>query len=119
MTNSTIRPIDWTLSVETTSSQSRLGSHRNEGVLDIHQSFRVGASLSDCLMSRKLVGGVLSLYIEAVGVFYSAHPTGPKRSRLPRSTCEKTIDSLKRKYSHCLMIYPGFDLILTFLVVLY
>ena len=52
MLNSSIRPIDRTLSGATTSSQSRLGSNGNEGVLHIPQSSGItGALPSDCLLT--------------------------------------------------------------------
>ena len=52
MSNSSIWPIDGTLSVATTPGQSWLGNNGNEGVLRIPQSFNItGASLSDCLVS--------------------------------------------------------------------
>ena len=52
MRNSSIGPIDRTLSGATTMGQSRPGSDGNEGVLSILQSSSItGASLSDCLMS--------------------------------------------------------------------
>ena len=71
MLNSSILPIDRTLSGATMPGQSGLGSDGNEGVLGIPQSSSItGISASDCLESY-LIGGVLLLYREAVGVFYS------------------------------------------------
>ena len=52
MSNSSIWPIDKTLSDATTLGQSRLGSYGNEGVLHIPpKSSITGVSSSDCLMS--------------------------------------------------------------------
>ena len=68
-----IWPIDRTLSGATTLGQSGLGSNGNKRVLHIPQSSRAGASPSDCLMSYvgTLVGKVISLWRDAVDVFYS------------------------------------------------
>ena len=44
-------PIDRTLSGASTPSHSGPGSNGNEGLLNIHQISKVGASLSDCLES--------------------------------------------------------------------
>ena len=52
MSNSSIWPIDMTLSVATTPDQSGAGSDDNEGVLRIFQSSSItGALSSDCLVS--------------------------------------------------------------------
>ena len=52
MSNSSIWPIDRTLTGATTLSQSGPGSDGNEGVLCIPQSSSItGASMSDCLVS--------------------------------------------------------------------
>ena len=52
MSNSSIWPIESTLSGATTPGQSGLGSNGNEGVLCIPQSLSItGASPSDCLVS--------------------------------------------------------------------
>ena len=51
MSNSSIWPINETLSGATTRGQSEPGSNDNEGVLHILQSSRTEPSLSDCLMS--------------------------------------------------------------------
>ena len=64
MSNSSIGPIDRTISGATTLSQSGPGSNGNEGVL--HS--KTGASLSDSLVSYP---GHLPLCRDAVGVFYS------------------------------------------------
>ena len=64
MSNSSIWPIDRTLSDATTLSQSRSGSDGNEGVLCIPQSSSITrASPSDCLLSYPgySLEGVLSL----------------------------------------------------------
>ena len=71
--NSSIWPIDETLMVNITPSQSGLESNRNEGVLYIPQSSRTRASLSDSLVSyprHSLRGGGFPLCRDAVGVFY-------------------------------------------------
>ena len=64
-----------TLSGATTPSQSRPGSNGIEGVLCILQSPSItGISPPDCLISypgHLLVGGVLPLCRDAIGVFYS------------------------------------------------
>ena len=61
------------LSGATTTGQSEPGSNGNEGVLRIP-----GTSPSDCLVSYPgySLGGVLPLYREAVGVFYSPSRLG-------------------------------------------
>ena len=62
------------LSGATTPGQSGPGSDGNEGVLCIPQSSSIaGTSSSDCLVSYPghLLGGVLPLCREAIGVFYS------------------------------------------------
>ena len=73
MSNSSIWPIDRTISGATTPGQSRPGSDGNEGVLYIPQSNSItGASPSDCLVSYPLRSfrEVLPLYRDAVDVFY-------------------------------------------------
>ena len=75
---SSIWPIDRTLSGATTPSQRGHGSNGNEGVLRIPQSSSTaGTSLSDCLVWL-VVGGVLPLRRDAVGVFYSPSRQGNK-----------------------------------------
>ena len=51
MWNSSIWPIDWTLSGATTLGQSEPGRNGNKGILHILQVSKTGALLSDCLMS--------------------------------------------------------------------
>ena len=71
---STIRPIDWSRSGVTTLGQSGPGSDGNVGILNSpHSSSIFGTLPSDCLVSypENSLGGVLALYREAVGVFYS------------------------------------------------
>ena len=79
MSNSSVWPIDRTLSGATTQGQSGPGSNGNESVLRISESSSIsGASLSDCLMSypgHSLVGG-LRLCRDAVGVFYNLSRLG-------------------------------------------
>ena len=73
MSNSSIWPIDMSLSGTTTLGQSELESDGNEGVLHLSFSSKTGASLSDCLMSytgHSLGWGILALCRDAVGVFY-------------------------------------------------
>ena len=70
MSNSSIWPIDRTLSGATTPGQSGPGSNGNEEVFCIPQSSRItGASPSDCLGHS--FGGVLPLCRGAFSVFYS------------------------------------------------
>ena len=80
MSNSSIWPIDRTLSSATTLSQSRLGSNGNEEVFHILQSSSItGASPLDCLVSyagHSLGRRVLPLCRDAVGVFYSPSRLG-------------------------------------------
>ena len=69
MSNSSIWPIDQTLSGATTSGQSGLGSNGNDGVLHIPQSSNIsGASTADCLVLYPRHS--LPLYRDAVSVFY-------------------------------------------------
>ena len=51
MKNSSIWPLDETVTGTTTLSKSGPGSNGNEGVLDILQSSKTGASLSNGLVS--------------------------------------------------------------------
>ena len=51
MSNSSIWPIDRTLSSALTPGQSEPGNNGNERVLHIPQSSKTGASPSDCLVS--------------------------------------------------------------------
>ena len=61
-----------------TPSESRTRSNGNEGVFRIPQSCRItGATVSDCLTSyQDTLWGVLSLWRDAVGVFYSPSRLG-------------------------------------------
>ena len=71
----TKRLIDWTLSGTSTLGQSGPGSNDDEGVLHITQSFRIGASTSDGLLSypgHSLVGSYPFAEIQSV---YSTVPT--------------------------------------------
>ena len=75
--NSSIWPIDRTLSGTTTPGQSRLGSNGNEELLHARQSFRMGASPSDVLWHIQDIScGVLTPPQTVVGVYYSL-PTQP------------------------------------------
>ena len=70
MSNSTIWPIDRTISGATTPCQSGPGSNVNDGVYYIPQSSSITEAWpSDCLVS--FVEGVQLLCGDAVGVFYS------------------------------------------------
>ena len=80
MSNSSIWPIDRTLSEASTLGQSGPESDSNEWVLCIHQSSRyTGVLPSDCLVSYPghllecvcVCRGVLSLCIDAISIFYS------------------------------------------------
>ena len=75
MSNLSIWPIDRTLSGIISPGQSGPGSNGNEGVLDIIQSSRAGASPSDCLGSYPgrswMGGGRLRFRRDVSGVFYS------------------------------------------------
>ena len=64
------------LSDATTPSQSEPGSDGNKGVLRIPQSSSIiGTSPSDCMVSYPM-GGVLPIYRDAVGIFYSPNRLG-------------------------------------------
>ena len=80
MPNSSIRPIDKTLSGATTPGQSESGSNGNEGVLCIPQSSSITEdSPSDCLMSYRghsLAGGPAFRCRDAVDVFYGPSQLG-------------------------------------------
>ena len=70
----------WTLSGATTLGQRRPESKGNEGVHRIPQSSNITeASTSDLfsVINRTLIGGILSLCRDAVGVFCSPKPTRP------------------------------------------
>ena len=74
MSNSSIWPLNRTLSSSTTPDLSEPRIHGNVGVFPIPQSSSItGASLSDCLTLyvRIIVGGVLPLGKEAVNEFYN------------------------------------------------
>ena len=78
--NSSIWPIDRTLSGATTASQSRPGSNGNEGVLCFPQSSSITETLpSHCFVSysrRSLLGGGLCFCRDAVDIFYSSSSLG-------------------------------------------
>ena len=79
MSNSSIGPIDRTLSGALTQGQSEAGSNANERVLHVPQSFKTGISPSDWLMSYPgylLERGVLLLCRNVVGVFCSPSRLG-------------------------------------------
>ena len=81
MSNSSIWPIDRTLSGATTSSQSGPGSNSNEGVIHISQSSKTGASPSNSLVSYTghSFGGrglCYPLCRDAVSVFCSPNEMG-------------------------------------------
>ena len=69
--NSSIWPIDWTLTGTTILGQSRPGSNGNIRVLHILQSSRTGASPSVRVIPRHLLEVVLPLCKSVVGIFYS------------------------------------------------
>ena len=84
MWNSSIWPIDRTLSVATTPGQSGSGSDGNDEIIRIPQSTSItGASPSECLVLYPGhswgVGGVLPIYRDAVGVFYNPSQLGRKQ----------------------------------------
>ena len=70
MSNSSIWPIDRTISCATTPGLGEPGSNGNEGVLYIPESSRTGASQSDGLMSYP-GHSLRESYPSAVGVFYN------------------------------------------------
>ncbi len=73
MSNSSIRPIDRTLSGATTLSQSGPESDGNEEVFHIPQSSSItGTSLSDCLLlyPEQSLGENVPVCRDAVGVVY-------------------------------------------------
>ena len=74
MSNSSLWPIDKTLSGATTPGQSAPESDSNEGILCIPQNSsitEVSPSNYFSVISRTFVGGVLLLCRDAVGVSYS------------------------------------------------
>ena len=73
MSKSSIYPIDRILSGASIPGQNGPGSNGNEEVLHIPQSSRTGVSLSDSLVSYlgHLLMGILPIFGDAVGVFYS------------------------------------------------
>ena len=80
MSNTSIWPIDRTLSGYSTPGQSGPGSNRNEGVTHIPQSSITGALPSDCWTLAS--GWVFALSRNAVGVFYSSNQLGHYDSEL-------------------------------------
>ena len=78
-----VGPLHRTLSSATTPDQTWSGSNGNEGILHIPQ-------ISDCLMSYPghSLGGFLSLYRVAVGVFYSPSRLGSKDLKMWRTVKE-------------------------------
>ena len=99
MSNSSIWPTDMTLSGAMTLGQSGPASNGNVGVLHIPQSSCItGASPSDCLVSypgHSLEEWVLTLYKDAVGVFYSCSWLG----YLLQSPVQKEIATLIKNVS--------------------
>ena len=96
MSNSSIWSIDRTLLGATTPGQSVPGNDGNEGVLSIPQSSSItGASLSESLASYPghLLGVVLPLCRDAVGVFYSVPAFQPTGLRLRLSPVSKVLVS--------------------------
>ena len=90
MSNSSIWPINRTLSGATTLGQSGLGSNGNNGILNIPQNSSItGASPSDCLMSypgHLLRVGSLPLYRDADGVFnYPSWQIEIERKKMKRN----------------------------------
>ena len=78
MSSSSIWPIDKNLSGSTTPSQRESGSNCNEGVLYIPlklQGWIIAIRLFN-VISKTLVGGVLHLSRNPVGVFYSPNRQG-------------------------------------------
>ena len=89
-----IWPIDGILLIATTLGQGGPGNYGNEEVLRIPQSSSItGTSPSDCSVSytRTLVGGVLPLCRDAVGVFYSPSRLGYIHS------CRRLSENLKSR----------------------
>ena len=85
MSNSSIWPIDRTLSGTATPGQNGPGSNGNEEVLHIPQSSSITrASPSGCLVSYlgHLLVGVLPLCKDEVSVFYSPLPTADWATKL-------------------------------------
>ena len=83
MSNSSIWPIDKTLSGATTPGQSGPGTNGNEGVPFNHQSSKTGVTSSDYLVSYPgHSGGGLLLCRDAVSVFYSPPQQGRKDKRV-------------------------------------
>ena len=80
--NSSIWPIDRTLTGTTTLGQSGPGSDSNEGILQIPQSSGTGNSPSDCLGLDTDRGGVLPRCSDAVGLFYFPSQMGWGGGRL-------------------------------------
>ena len=78
MLNSSIWPIDKTLSGVTTPGESGPGSYGNEGVLHIPENSKTGTSLSDGLISypeNSLVVRVLALLQRYSRCILQPHPS--------------------------------------------
>ena len=73
-----IWPINGTLSGATTPGQNGLGRNGNKVEVNICQISKAGASPSDCLVSYpgQLLGEVLHLCRDVIGVFYSPSQSG-------------------------------------------
>ena len=92
MSNSSIWPIDSTLSGATTPRQSGPGNNSYEGVRHIFQSSRAGCSPSDVfchIQDTRLFGGgkILPLYKDPVIVFYNGEATSLGEGILWIQTC--------------------------------
>ena len=96
--NSSIWPIDGTLTVTIIIDQSRPGSNDNEGVLHISQNFRTGVSPSDGLV---LYSGHLWEGSYSSAKVQLAYSTGPAKQRLRKKERKKERRNVmirKKKY---------------------
>ena len=123
MSNSSIWPIDRTLSDATTQGQSGPRSNGNEGVLHISQGSRTGASPSGSLMSYPghSLGGGLTPLQGSNWCILLPQLTGLRLFNIISKTLVRRVlplcrDAVSVFYSHsrqgwdCLMPYPGHTL---------
>ena len=92
MSNSSIWPIDRTLSSATTLGKNGLGSNRNEGVLHIPQISNSGTSPSDCLMSYSG---------HALGESYSSVEMQLGYSTAPADWAENMLEKYRQTHNSC------------------
>ena len=98
MSNSSIWLIDRTLSGATTQGQRITGNNSNEGVLHIPKIYMAIVSPSECLMPYPghVLGRVLPLSRDTVGVFYSPSRLGGQENETNKILWDVEIKKMDR-----------------------